>query len=161
MKRTIGMLGVVVLGLAACGKGCGWTPLGDATVEQKGEGFVITDDKGQGKVGVANIPTDIAARFVAYPNAKPMGFVQAQEQIGVTYQTADAPSQIMEFYNKELGAQGWKIDQRLVIPNGGFLAATKGRETYQVTLSQAEDGKETLILMGRYEGEPTAPDQEP
>lgn len=130
----------------------------DKQVSYKSGGMTHTISEGKDAV-----PKDFPVPL--YPQSSPTGSVSAQtdtldENAQFLMLTSGDPyKQVGAFYEKELKAQGWKIEEQQSLPGLESIAASKGELDANVMLSG--DGKKTNISIAvskNTDKEPVVPD---
>jgi hypothetical protein len=86
-----------------------------------------------------------------YPNAKASGEVQAKgdpedNSKFLLLSSADKVDQVSEFYNSQLKAQGWEVNETVKQPTLVNLGAHKNDIEASVMISEDADGKTTISL---------------
>lgn len=146
--------------ITGCAKKTIQTEDGKVEVESGlgGDKVTVTTEGGKGEFGVgvklpANWPKDVPV----YAGATPYGNIssigeEGAEVIVAVFMTSDSLSALKAYYEKELPANGWKLE-------GTFNTATEEGTVYMmtvsknqrygsVTLSETEEGNSIAISIG-------------
>lgn len=139
--------------LTACGK--------QQEVSYKSSGVTQTLAEGQG-----SIPADFSLPI--YPQSTPTGSVSAQGQKGkddstfLILSSADPVQKVSDYYQRQLKAGGWKLQNQQDSPDLVSLSVSKDDQDASVTISANEDKKSTTISLAvsRLDDSQTTPDNE-
>ncbi len=118
---------------------------GNANVNSNGDVTVKTD---QGTWSSSDkLPSDFPSDVPVYPGSKVQASVAAtQEQGGGIYaglESTDSIDKVVNWYKKEVSAEGWKATTNLEVDGGLMLSGTKDTRDLVVTISK--DGDKVVI----------------
>jgi hypothetical protein len=82
-----------------------------------------------------------------YPGATIIQTTNASGTVMVMMQSSDNPDAILEFYKKELAANGWTISSETRSQGHSGLTGEKGANNAVVTLGTDPSGKSTIMLI--------------
>ncbi|MFP8879608.1 MAG: hypothetical protein VCE43_09250 [Myxococcota bacterium] len=97
----------------------------------------------------AKVPSSFPTDVPLYPGAKTMAAMTAAgEGTMVTFKTMESQQKIYEFYQNELGEQGWKVGEEENFGGQLGLVALKDTRKVTVTISGTRgDSRISLIVM--------------
>jgi hypothetical protein len=99
----------------------------------------------------AAIPSNFPRSLPIYPGAAPAigsgGNVGDSSRAGVQLLSNDAPNDVFNFYEKELGLNGWKIDN--ASSEGGFrsITASNGESLMTLFITPSADGGSDVFVV--------------
>ncbi len=97
----------------------------------------------------AKVPSSFPTDVPLYPGAKPMAAMTAAgEGTMVTFKTMESQQKIYEFYQTELGEQGWKVGDGASFGGQLGLEALKDTRKVKIAISGTKgDSRISLIVM--------------
>ena len=105
-------------------------------------------------IGDGNIPSDFPKDFPLYANAKPTGNVSSmgdgsEKGMWLLMETPDELVKVTAFYESQLGALGWNIEEKASFGNASTWQVSKGTLEGTVVVSPVSesDKKGTSILI--------------
>lgn len=99
---------------------------------------------------VAAVPENFPETIPVYPGAAPaMGRganVEGSERSGMQLLSNDSPDDVFAYYQNELAAEGWVLDDpEVAVPNS--ITASKGTATMGLFVSPAEGGGSDIFVI--------------
>jgi len=73
--------------------------------------------------------------------------VELNEGFTLGIETDDAPGDIIDWYEKELGDDGWKQEMKVETGEGAMFGAKKGERTVQIATGAGTEKKTLITLM--------------
>ena len=123
---------------------------GKAKIDLSKGTLTVTDGKGGGGVFAAGPGTKLPASwpkdFPLAAGAKVTFALDTPNGASVTYETADAPAKVYDYYAKEMPGQGWKINVRTQSDDGGTLMMTKDPKRSATVVVSGSGGKTSVVL---------------
>jgi hypothetical protein len=92
-------------------------------------------------------PPDLNQVSAPYPDATITQTVQVPGNLMVGMESGDSLEQILEFYKKELAANGWTIMAETQQQGHSGLIGEKGSNNAVVNISTGQSGKSIIMLM--------------
>ena len=131
-------------GLADDGKG------GKAKVDLSKGTFTVTDDKGGSLKfaagGGAKVPDTWPKDFPVFAGAKVTMALDTPNGATISFETADPPAKVYGFYATTMPGQGWKINVRTSVDDGGTLMMTKDPKRSATVVVNGSSGKTAVVL---------------
>jgi len=122
--------------------------------DKNGDAFSITNQKtGESvQLGNAQIPSNFPKDFPLYPGATPGGSaVGSENTIGKGFwlllQSSDSLSKVIAFYDDQLEAKGWTIEENTVIGEGSTYKVKKEKLIGTIIISTDKKSAKTTILI--------------
>ena len=122
---------------------------GKAKVDISKGSLTITDSKGGGMFAVGagtKLPDTWPKDFPLAAGAKVTFALDTPNGASVTFETADPPAKVYEYYAKEMPGQGWKINVRTTSDDGGTLMMTKDPKRSATVVISGSGGKTSVVL---------------
>ena len=92
-------------------------------------------------------PPDLNQVSAPYPDATVIQTVQTPGNVMVGMQSDDNLEKILEFYKKNLAANGWTISAETMQQGIAGLIAEKGSNNAVVNISTGQSGKSMIMIM--------------
>jgi len=160
----IGCLVIVVLSLLAFGLAFTvagkflFSPFGENFLKntiEKTTGIKVENEKNGEKImelGEGKIPADFPKDFPLYPGAVPSGTAVGSEQsmgkgFWLVLDTGDALSKVTTFYNDQLEAKGWTVEETNTLGDGSTYKVKKEKLIGNIILSTEKSSNKTTILI--------------
>jgi hypothetical protein len=94
----------------------------------------------------ATLPAGFPEDVPVYPGARQTGSLAATGKgMVVTFQSLDAPQEVLTFYRAQLAEQGWSISGEASILGQGALSGTKGDRTAAVVIVGGAGGTQIIV----------------
>lgn len=90
-----------------------------------------------------DFPQDVAI----YKGAKVIGVGKSDRGVVAGLETKDAPQKVMDYYQKQLAAQGWTNKSVTTTKQGGIMEATKNKRHCFVTVGTNPKRKLTVLSL--------------
>jgi hypothetical protein len=123
---------------------------GRAKIDLKKGTLSFKNDKGESVKfeagGGAKMPDNWPQDFPVVPHGKINLAVNTDKGSTVTFETADPPAKVLEYYAKEMAAQGWKINLKSQTDQGGMLSMTKKPKRSAMVMIGSGGGKTSVTL---------------
>jgi len=91
-------------------------------------------------------PQELQKEVALYPNAKIAQSISASGVVMVMMEVGDKPATVLEFYKKELLANGWTILTEVKQPDHVTLMGEKGARSMLVDAALDQSGKSMVSL---------------
>lgn len=100
---------------------------------------------------VAEIPGNFPSDLPIYPGAQPAQG-RGSERDGIQYSgvqllTSDPPGQAVDFYERELEANGWTVEEVREIGENSAITASKGGMKTQLLIAPSADGGSDIFVI--------------
>ena len=99
------------------------------------------------KATLKDFPKDIAL----YKDAKILGVGKSDKGAVAGLESKDAPQKVMDYYARQLPAQGWTVKSSTTTKTGGILEATKSKRQCIVTIGLNPKTKLTTFSLASLE----------
>jgi hypothetical protein len=123
---------------------------GKAKIDISKGTLTITDGKGGGGMFAAGagakLPDSWPKDFPLASGAKVTFALDTPNGASVTYETADPPAKVYEYYASTMPGQGWKINVRTSSDDGGTLMMTKDPKRSATVVVSGTGGKTSVVL---------------
>lgn len=151
------LFGCLMVG--AVGVGCGKkqtseTDNGDrVTVEQSGDEMRMTlrNEQGEARSMVTGsnvaLPKDFPDDVPVFSQATPVAVMESSDATQVQFEAQPPLDSIVEFYEKQLVAQGWNVETSVNTADGALFVSNKTGRQLSVTIGTDNDG---LMIMLQY-----------
>ena len=123
---------------------------GKAKVDLSKGTFTVTDDKGGSLKfaagGGAKVPETWPKDFPVFAGAKVTMAMDTPNGSTVSFETADPPAKVYGYYASTMPGQGWKINVRTSVDDGGTLMMTKDPKRSATVVVSSAGGKTNVVL---------------
>lgn len=114
--------------------------------------LTISDDSGESVTIGADAAAKLPSWVPAYPGAKAAGGITGSGNKGeggmATFQTSDAPSQVMSHYKQSLEAAGFKITATMTSgEDGGSISAVDEANAHTVSVVVGRENGQTQFML--------------
>ncbi|MGI8989538.1 MAG: hypothetical protein ACR2I2_08130 [Bryobacteraceae bacterium] len=128
-------LSFLILGIAACTRHTYTSAGGSVAIDQKGKDassmtFTGRDGKQVSiEMNTGSMPSDYPRDVPVYKDARVVMAQSMSEKHGrhVMLETSDPAAKIVDYYKRELGANGWKIEANMSTPAMDMITAAKDK----------------------------------
>lgn len=110
-----------------------------------------SNDEGSVTMGGASMPENWPSDAPKYPNTTIQYSGTSNPQSGqpgsaLAFTTSDKASDVVNFYKKELVAEGWTIEQTATVGTATTLAAKKDTRTFGVYIADVGNGQISVTV---------------
>lgn len=111
----------------------------------------FSNDQGSVTMGSNSLPDNWPSDAPKYPNASIQYSGSSNPQTGsagiaLMFTTTDSAQNVVNFYKKELPANGWKIEQTATMGQSTVISATKIQQTFGVNIVDSGNGQVTVTV---------------
>ena len=123
-------------------------------IEYKSDGeATYSNEEGSVTVGGTSYPDNWPSDVPKYPNGEIFFSGSSNPQTGesgatVSFSTNDSPSEVMDYYKRELTGSGWQIEGTATVAGMTTLNATKGESTFGVWAAESEGSTQVTAGVG-------------
>ncbi len=119
-----------------------------AEVDISEEGFTVEGDDGSSATFSQNgeVPSTFPKDVPVYEGTI-ITSVELNEGFTLGIETDDASGDIIDWYEKELGDDGWKQEMKVETEQGAMYGAKKGERTVQIATGEGTEKKTLITLM--------------
>jgi hypothetical protein len=121
---------------------------------KNGEKFSITNKKtGESmEIGEGAIPVNFPKDFPLYPGATPKGTAVGSDQSAgkgfwLLLESGDSMSKVVSYYDEQLTAKGWTIEEQNTVGDGSTYAVKKEKLVGNIIISTDKKVAKTTILI--------------
>ncbi len=122
---------------------------GKAKIDLSKGTITISDSKGGGAMafgGGAKLPDTWPKDFPLAGGAKVTFALDTPNGASVTFETADPPAKVYDYYATTMPKEGWKINVRTSSDDGGTLMMTKDPKRSATVVVSGSGGKTSVVL---------------
>jgi hypothetical protein len=123
---------------------------GKAKIDLSKGTLTVTDGKGGGGMFAAGpgakLPESWPKDFPLPAGAKVTFALDTPNGASVTFESADPPAKVYDYYASTMPGQGWKINVRTSAEDGGTLMMTKDPKRSATVVVNGSSGKTNVVL---------------
>jgi len=123
---------------------------GKAKVDLSKGTFTVTDEKGGSMKfaagGGAKVPANWPADFPVAAGAKVTMAMETPVGATVSFESSDPPAKVYAYYESTMTGQGWKVNVKTNVDDGGTLMMTKEPKRSATVVISSSGGKTNVVL---------------
>jgi len=129
------------------------TDQGTVTVDHDDDTMTVTgggENKFEMKTGKkVELPADFPDDVPVFPDATLVTSVSAPDGIMLSSESTAKPDDVLAFYKKELGSEGWTTEAEMNMGGQRMISLSKGDRQVTITASSDEGQTQISLTVGR------------